>query len=266
MEGKDWHYDTAKDSELSFIDRLKECPHEPDPLVYAARITAAMVIRAALRAYNRFDIVGRNHLPRRGSFVLVANHASHLDAVALLSALPLQALHCAYPLNGFFSKDHSATFEKICAEHLHVIPAESYTSLAEADERLRAITFLQQRALAVEAEMRERVSAQRELQKREDELRDFVEKRIHHIRMKAQRLLAAGAQTVQRMRGIVYEFRAAGIGMIFENRVIGGQLRAHPGNRACTVIGANAKSLARSQRNTALSVGALSRRSSATHG
>ena len=87
-------------------------------------------------------------------------------------------LHCAYPLNGFFSKDHSLTFEKICAEHSQVIPAESYTSLAETDERLRAITFLQQRALALEAEMRERIRAQRELQKHQNELRDFLENAV----------------------------------------------------------------------------------------
>src|SRR5204863_3276451 len=68
--------------------------------------------------------------------------------------------------------------DKICAEHSQVIPAESYTSLGEADERLRAITFLQQRALALEAEMRERVRAQRELQKRENELRDFLENAV----------------------------------------------------------------------------------------
>ena len=98
MKNTNWHYDTAKDSGLSLVDRLKECPREPDPLVYAARITAALAIRAALRIYNRFEIVGREHLPREGSFVLVANHASHLDAVALLSALPLRSLHRAYPL------------------------------------------------------------------------------------------------------------------------------------------------------------------------
>jgi 1-acyl-sn-glycerol-3-phosphate acyltransferase len=94
----DWHYETAKDTGLSFIDRLKECPREPDPLVYAARLVSAVAIRAALRTYLRFDIVGREHLPRNQSFVLVANHASHLDAVALLSALPLRSLHRAYPL------------------------------------------------------------------------------------------------------------------------------------------------------------------------
>lgn len=94
----DWQYDTAKDSGISFADRLKRCPREPDPFVYSARIAAALGIRAALRTYNRFDIIGSEHLPRDGSFVLVANHASHLDAVALLSALPLRSLHRAYPL------------------------------------------------------------------------------------------------------------------------------------------------------------------------
>lgn len=98
MKSMNWHYETAKDSGLSFIDRLKECPREPDPLVYAARIAAAVAIRAALRTYFRFDIIGRERLPRDHSFVLVANHASHLDAVALLSALPLRSLHRAYPL------------------------------------------------------------------------------------------------------------------------------------------------------------------------
>ena len=93
-----WHYETAKDSGLSFIDRLEECPREPDPFVYAARLGAALAIRAAMRAYFRFDILGREHLPRDRSFVLVSNHASHLDAVALLSALPLRSLHRAYPL------------------------------------------------------------------------------------------------------------------------------------------------------------------------
>ena len=98
MESTNWHYETAKDSGLSFIDRLKECPREPDPLVYGVRVAAAVAIRAAMRAYFRFDIVGRDYLPREDSFVLIANHASHLDAVALLSALPLRSLHRAYPL------------------------------------------------------------------------------------------------------------------------------------------------------------------------
>jgi 1-acyl-sn-glycerol-3-phosphate acyltransferase len=98
MKNMNWHYEPAKDSGLSFVDRLKECPREPDLLVYGLRVTAAVAIRTAMRAYFRFDIVGREHLPRDASFVLVANHASHLDAIALLSALPLRSLHRAYPV------------------------------------------------------------------------------------------------------------------------------------------------------------------------
>lgn len=98
MTDNDWVYETAKDSGLSFINRLREFPREPDPFVYSARIASALAIRAAVRMYNRFDITGRQNLPADRSFVLVANHASHFDAIALLSALPIRALHRAYPI------------------------------------------------------------------------------------------------------------------------------------------------------------------------
>lgn len=93
-----WQYEIANDHGLSFIERLKQCPREPDPFIYAARFLSAVAIRAALKLYNRFTIIGREHLPQAGSFVLVANHTSHLDAFAMLSALPLRRLHRAYPL------------------------------------------------------------------------------------------------------------------------------------------------------------------------
>ncbi len=98
MINQSWHYDTATDFGLSFLDRLRRCPREPDPFVYAARSVAAIAIRAALRIYNRLEIVGREHLPTDRSFVMVSNHASHMDTVALLSALPLRLLHHTYPL------------------------------------------------------------------------------------------------------------------------------------------------------------------------
>lgn len=93
----EWRYEPAQDLDQPLIERLRHFPREPDMLVYGVRSLAALVIRAWLCAYHRFEIIGREHLPAEGSYVLVANHASHLDAVCLLSALPLKKLHRAFP-------------------------------------------------------------------------------------------------------------------------------------------------------------------------
>jgi 1-acyl-sn-glycerol-3-phosphate acyltransferase len=66
-------------------------------LCYALRSAGAIATRAWLATYFRMRIDGREHLPRNGSFVIVANHASHLDALCLLSALPISRLHRAFP-------------------------------------------------------------------------------------------------------------------------------------------------------------------------
>jgi len=84
-------------------------------------------------------------------------------------------LHCAYPISYFQDARHAELIEKVCAEHSHVIPDESYTSLEGEDERLRTIALLQQKAQALANEIAERKRAQYELQLREAELTDFLE-------------------------------------------------------------------------------------------
>lgn len=88
-----WHYTPADDLDKSLTERLRQFPRRPDMLVYTARAAAALAIRAWLHTYHRFAITGREHLPAEKSFVLVCNHASHLDAVCLQAALPLAKLH-----------------------------------------------------------------------------------------------------------------------------------------------------------------------------
>jgi len=92
-----WNYDTFEDLDQSVVDRLRRFPREPDILVYSARIVAAAILRAWLRVYHRFRVTGRENLPREGSFVLVSNHASHLDTLSLLAALPMRKLHRVFP-------------------------------------------------------------------------------------------------------------------------------------------------------------------------
>ena len=92
-----WHYDTAEDLDQTMVERLRSFPREPDLLVYSARLIVATLLRGWLRVYHRLQILGRENLPKSGSFVLVANHCSHLDALTILSAMPLHKLHRVFP-------------------------------------------------------------------------------------------------------------------------------------------------------------------------
>ncbi len=94
---KRWRYIPVSDLDQSMAERLRNFPREPDMLIYGLRSLVALIIRAALRIYHRLEIVGAEKLRRDGSFLLVANHASHLDTVCLLAALPFSRLHRAFP-------------------------------------------------------------------------------------------------------------------------------------------------------------------------
>jgi 1-acyl-sn-glycerol-3-phosphate acyltransferase len=94
---KPWHYDTSEQLDKTLAERLRHFPREPDMLVFGLRSAGAVLIRSWLRIYHRLSIVGRDNLPREGSYIIVANHASHLDTLAIVSALPLAKLHRVFP-------------------------------------------------------------------------------------------------------------------------------------------------------------------------
>ena len=94
---KRWQYEPAADLDQTIIERLRNFPRQPDMLIYGVRSLVALIIRGLLRLWCRFEIVGEEHLRSNRSFVLVANHSSHLDTVCLLAGLPLRRLHRAFP-------------------------------------------------------------------------------------------------------------------------------------------------------------------------
>jgi signal transduction histidine kinase len=55
------------------------------------------------------------------------------------------SLFCAYPLSGFAEESLAGALGDVCTAHSRVVPAESYTALTNADERLRTIIQLQQK-------------------------------------------------------------------------------------------------------------------------
>ena len=107
------------------------------------------------------------------------------------------SLFCAYPLGGFSGKAHGQPFVHICKSHTRVIPAESYSGQASKDERLRAITLLQQKAGSLESEIARRKEIEKALLRRERELSDFLENAtegIHQVDANAKILWANKAE------------------------------------------------------------------------
>ena len=83
MDMPPWQYEPARDLDQPLLARLKHFPRQPDMLIYGLRSVVALIIRGLLRTYCRFEIVGEEHLRNNRSFVLVANHSSHLDVLVL---------------------------------------------------------------------------------------------------------------------------------------------------------------------------------------
>jgi 1-acyl-sn-glycerol-3-phosphate acyltransferase len=92
-----WHYDPPAGLDQALMERLRGFPRRSGVLVRGLRSLSAAVLRCWLRVYHRLTIVGRENLPADRSFVMIANHASHLDTLCLLAALPFRRLHHAFP-------------------------------------------------------------------------------------------------------------------------------------------------------------------------
>jgi PAS domain S-box-containing protein len=67
-------------------------------------------------------------------------------------------LLCAYPLSGFNRDTHTAPFLEVCAQHSHVVPSETFLRFTKPEERLRIIACLEQKAQALDSEVRSRRS------------------------------------------------------------------------------------------------------------
>jgi 1-acyl-sn-glycerol-3-phosphate acyltransferase len=98
MSSQPWQHQAAPVWPKAWEGRGGSIGRDRAPLMNALRMAVALPLRSYLRVYHRFEMTGREHLPRHGSFVMVANHASHLDALCLLAALPLSRLRHAHSL------------------------------------------------------------------------------------------------------------------------------------------------------------------------
>ncbi len=62
------------------------------------------------------------------------------------------SLFCGYAMKSFSGNDLAEPLKKVCLTHTQIIPAESYSTLTSTDDRLRAVTLLQQQASSLQIE------------------------------------------------------------------------------------------------------------------
>jgi 1-acyl-sn-glycerol-3-phosphate acyltransferase len=98
MSHEPWKYRPAADHGLAPAERFRSTRREPGLLSTCAHSAACGLLRGYLRVYHRLAVTGAECLPRRPPFVVIANHASHLDALILSAALPAAVRRFTYPV------------------------------------------------------------------------------------------------------------------------------------------------------------------------
>jgi 1-acyl-sn-glycerol-3-phosphate acyltransferase len=119
---ENWKLKPARDLGLPPGQRFRSIHRESGLLETAAHVVWWFLVRAYLRIAHRLEIHGREHIPSAPPFVLVANHASHLDALVLASPLPVRLRDQIFPIaagDTFFDSPLVAVF---AATALNALP------------------------------------------------------------------------------------------------------------------------------------------------
>lgn len=93
-----FHLQPARDLELAPHERWTSLRRETGLVGACTHRIWAAAMRAYLGLYHRFRVEGREHLPPAPPYVLVGNHASHLDAIMMAAALPTRLRDRAFPI------------------------------------------------------------------------------------------------------------------------------------------------------------------------
>src|SRR4029434_4795520 len=111
-----WNLQPARDTGLSPAERFRSVRRESGLLESLTHHVCFSLLRIYFVVGHRLTIVGRKNLPAHGPFVVVANHCSHLDALALGAALPPRHRERAFHIDAgavLFHNDMSSRFSAI---------------------------------------------------------------------------------------------------------------------------------------------------------
>ena len=118
----DWTYKAAGDTGMNAAAGLRSTKREPGLVNAAASQIFGLASSAYLKLAHDLTVVGREHLPDAGPFVMAANHNSHLDALCLSAALPARLRHEAFPVAAGDTFFDTPAHAAVAAFFLNAVP------------------------------------------------------------------------------------------------------------------------------------------------
>jgi 1-acyl-sn-glycerol-3-phosphate acyltransferase len=135
-----WKLQPANDLGLPMGKRLRSIRREPGLIEWLAHLGCTSILRGSFRIYHRLAIEGREFIPGSESFLLAANHSSHLDAFVLTACLPWRLRASVYPIaagDTFFQNPISSALSAMFINALPMWRKSAVShSLAELRDRL----------------------------------------------------------------------------------------------------------------------------------
>jgi 1-acyl-sn-glycerol-3-phosphate acyltransferase len=127
----------ARDLGLAPWERLKSVRRESGPILTACHCLWGMVTWTYFKTWHRLQVYDRERLPAEPPFVLCANHASHLDALALAVPLPLSVRDRVFSLAAGDVFFESAVPTAFAAGFINALPMWRKKRVARALQELR---------------------------------------------------------------------------------------------------------------------------------
>ncbi len=119
----EWQFAPARDLGLTSRERRLSLRREVGLESAISCLAWRTLTCVYLALGHRLEVRGRKNLPGHPPFVLVANHASHLDAVVLGAVLPARFTGAVFPIaagDTFFTKRATSIFATACMNALPI--------------------------------------------------------------------------------------------------------------------------------------------------
>lgn len=113
MTGPEFHYEPAHDLGLPPVERARSLRREAGLVETFGHWIWGRFVRVYFAGWHRLSVKGRSRVPAAPPFVLVANHSSHLDALALSTLVRAKWCDRIFPIaagDTFFETPARAIF------------------------------------------------------------------------------------------------------------------------------------------------------------